>query len=118
VTVVGIDFRDSDVSPLSRRVPHATYLFKHSLVQDAAYATLLRSDRQQLHVPTDKAVAYGLKAGKQAMARSAMTEAVAQLRKSLDVLTGLPDALGAGNKSWTCNSRFERHWLSRRSFGA
>jgi predicted ATPase len=29
--------------------PHATYLFKHALVQDAAYGTLLRSSRQQLH---------------------------------------------------------------------
>jgi predicted ATPase len=29
--------------------PHATYLFKHALVQDAAYGTLLRSHRQQLH---------------------------------------------------------------------
>ena len=40
---------------------------------------------------SEKAVAYWLKAGRQAMARSAMTEAVAQLRKGLDALTGLPD---------------------------
>ena len=29
--------------------PHAEYTFKHALVQDAAYSTLLRSRRQQLH---------------------------------------------------------------------
>src|SRR6516165_3910776 len=29
--------------------PHATYLFKHALVQDAAYGTLLRGGRQKLH---------------------------------------------------------------------
>src|SRR5690348_4846445 len=29
--------------------PHATYLFKHALVQDAAYATLLREPRRSLH---------------------------------------------------------------------
>ena len=29
--------------------PNAAYLFKHALVQDAAYSTLLRSRRQQLH---------------------------------------------------------------------
>jgi hypothetical protein len=29
--------------------PHAEYTFKHTLVQDAAYNTLLRSRRQQLH---------------------------------------------------------------------
>jgi class 3 adenylate cyclase len=100
--------------------PDAEYTFKHSLVQDAAYGTLLRSRRQQIHARiaatledqfpeivvsqpallarhsaeaglADKAVAYWLKAGGQAMARSAMTEAVAQLRKGLDVLIGLPD---------------------------
>jgi class 3 adenylate cyclase len=31
------------------RPPHSSYLFKHALVQDAAYATLLRARRQQLH---------------------------------------------------------------------
>jgi predicted ATPase len=29
--------------------PHASYLFKHALVQDAAYSTLLRGQRQELH---------------------------------------------------------------------
>lgn len=39
----------------------------------------------------EKAVGYWLNAGQQALDRSAMTEAVAQLRKGLDVLAGLPD---------------------------
>ena len=100
--------------------PDAEYTFKHALVQDAAYGTLLRSRRQQLHARiaatledqfpevvvaqpallaqhcaeaqlTEKAVGYWHKAGEQALARSAMTEAVARLRKGLDVLVGLPD---------------------------
>jgi class 3 adenylate cyclase/tetratricopeptide (TPR) repeat protein len=100
--------------------PDAEYTFKHALVQDAAYGTLLRSRRQQLHARiaatledkfpeiaaaqpallarhcaeaglTEKAVVYWLKAGQQALKRSAMTEAVAQLRKGLDALAGLPD---------------------------
>ena len=29
--------------------PHATYVFKHALVQDAAYGTLLREPRRALH---------------------------------------------------------------------
>src|SRR5206468_11526508 len=29
--------------------PQATYLFKHALIQDAAYQSLLRSTRQQYH---------------------------------------------------------------------
>ncbi len=36
--------------------PHATYLFKHALVQDSAYGTLLRSSRQQLHALIAKAL--------------------------------------------------------------
>ena len=100
--------------------PDAEYTFKHALVQDAAYSTLLRSRRQQLHARiaatlegqfpdvvtiqpallaqhceeaglTEKAVTYWFKAGQQAIARSAMTEAISQLRKGLDLLSRLPD---------------------------
>ena len=100
--------------------PHATYLFKHALVQDAAYGTLLRGRRQQLHARiaatlearfpgvvetqpellarhcaaaglVEKAVGYCLKAGQQAIARSAMMEAAAQLQKGLDITSGMPD---------------------------
>jgi predicted ATPase len=102
--------------------PDAEYTFKHALVQDAAYSTLLRSRRQQLHgriaaalethfsefIQTqpevlarhcaeaglvEKAVGYWLKAGQLAMARSAMTEAVAQLGKGLEFLSGTPDSV-------------------------
>jgi class 3 adenylate cyclase/tetratricopeptide (TPR) repeat protein len=100
--------------------PDAEYTFKHSLVQDAAYNTMLRSNRQLLHARiataletqflktaetqpellarhfaeadlVDKAVEYWLKAGNQAIARGAMIEAVAQLRKGLDLLSAVPD---------------------------
>ena len=39
----------------------------------------------------EKAVGYLLKAGQQAIARGAMTEGVAQLRKGLDLLSGMSD---------------------------
>src|SRR5262249_59317185 len=97
------------------------YTFKHALVQDAAYSTLLRSRRQQIHARiattlesqfaeivaaqpqvlahhctnaslNEKAVNYWLKAGRQAIARGAMTEAVAHARKGLDVLSGMPNS--------------------------
>jgi class 3 adenylate cyclase/tetratricopeptide (TPR) repeat protein len=100
--------------------PDAEYTFKHALVQDAAYGTLLHSRRQQLHrriaatlerrfpeiVETqprvlarhcaeaglvEKAVDYCLKAGRQAMARASMMEAEMQLRKGLDLLVSLPE---------------------------
>jgi predicted ATPase len=100
--------------------PDAEYTFKHALVQDAAYGTLLRSRRQQLHARiaetlekqfseiaaaepslmahhcaeaglAEEAVRYWLKAGQQAVARSAMAEAVAQLQKGLDLVAVMPD---------------------------
>jgi len=100
--------------------PDATYTFKHALVQDAAYSTLLRSHRQQLHAriaatlerhfpeivaaePTimakhcseaglsEKAIAYLLNAGQQAIASGTMTEAAARLRKGLNLLSSLPN---------------------------
>ena len=103
--------------------PDAEYTFKHALVQDTAYGTLLRSRRQQIHARiaatledhfpdivvaqpallarhcaeaglAEKAVVYWLKAGQQALARSATTEAAAQLRKGLDALDDLPDGPG------------------------
>ncbi len=103
--------------------PDAEYTFKHALVQDTAYGTLLRSRRQQIHARiaatlehqfpeivmaqpallarhfaeaglAEKAVVYWLKAGRQALARSATNEATAQLRKGLDALDGLPDGPG------------------------
>jgi class 3 adenylate cyclase/tetratricopeptide (TPR) repeat protein len=99
--------------------PDAEYTFKHALVQDAAYSTLLRSRRRQLHSRIaatleekfpeivgaqpqflahhcaeagldQRAVEYWLKAGQQAVARSAMMEAEAQLDRGLNLLSGLP----------------------------
>ncbi|MGF9760120.1 adenylate/guanylate cyclase domain-containing protein [Microvirga sp. 0TCS3.31] len=101
--------------------PKATYVFKHALVQDAAYQSLLRSKRQQLHGRiaqaleerfaehtearpelvahhctlagfADKAVGYWQQAGQQAIQRSAMAEAVAHLTAALELLAGLPDS--------------------------
>ncbi|MGH6912469.1 MAG: AAA family ATPase, partial [Geminicoccales bacterium] len=96
--------------------PEATYSFKHALVQEAAYGSLLRSRRQQLHAriatvlePQDgvepellahhythaglaeRAVDYWQKAGQRASARSAAAEAVGHLTRGLECLTGLPD---------------------------
>jgi class 3 adenylate cyclase len=100
--------------------PDAEYSFKHALVQDAAYSTLLRSRRQQLHARiattleerfpqtvtaqpallahhceeaglTEKAVDYWLAAGRQAWGRSMLAEAVALLRRGLALVPGLPD---------------------------
>ena len=101
-------------------LPQATYLFKHALIQDTAYQSLLRSTRQQYHqhiahvlmeqfpdtVETqpelvahhyteaglaEPAVALWQQAGEQAMKRSAHLEAIAHLRQGLELLKTLPD---------------------------
>ena len=101
--------------------PHATYLFKHALVQDAAYGTLLRSRRQELHVrvattlkeyfadlvdrqpellahhltgaeQVEQAADQWLKAGQFAAAHSAYTEAVNHFDRGLSLLGSLSDA--------------------------
>ena len=99
--------------------PHATYLFKHALVQDAAYGTLLREPRRALHAriaevienqfteitenqpellaqhyteagQIEKAALLWGKAGQRSLERSALVEAVAQLTRALDQIATLP----------------------------
>ena len=99
--------------------PNETYLFKHALVQDAAYGTLLREPRRALHARIAEALegkfteiaenqpellarhyseagliekAAGLwgKAGQRSLERSALVEAAAQLTRALDQTATLP----------------------------
>jgi predicted ATPase len=99
--------------------PHATYLFKHALVQDAAYGTLLREPRRTLHARIaetiesefaesaesrpellarhwteagliEKAAGFWGKAGQRSLARSALVEAAEQLTRALDQIATLP----------------------------
>ena len=99
--------------------PHATYLFKHALVQDAAYGTLLREPRRALHARIaetlerrfpeiaenqpellarhctkagliEKAAGLWGKAGQRSLERSALVEAAEQLTRALDQIATLP----------------------------
>jgi predicted ATPase len=102
------------------RPPRATYRFKHALIQDAAYASLLKSTRQQVHQQvaqvleaqfpetvatqpelvarhyteaglTEQAIPYWQQAGQQALQRSANIEAISQLTTGLELLATLPE---------------------------
>jgi predicted ATPase/class 3 adenylate cyclase len=102
------------------RPPRARYIFKHALIQDTAYASLLRSTRRQVHqqvaqllearfaevvetqpelvaqhyteaVCPDQAIAYWQRAGQHAVQRSANQEAVSHLTTGLELLAALPD---------------------------
>ena len=99
--------------------PHATYLFKHALVQDAAYGTLLREPRRALHARIaetlegqfadiaesqpellarhcaeagliEKAASLWGKAGRRSLGRSAFVEATEQFARALSQLETLP----------------------------
>jgi class 3 adenylate cyclase/predicted ATPase len=99
--------------------PQASYLFKHALVQDAAYGTLLREPRRALHARIAEALegqftdiaesqpellarhctdagqiekAAGLwgKAGQRSLQRSALVEAVEQIKRALAQIAVLP----------------------------
>ena len=101
--------------------PASAYLFKHGLVQEAAYASLLKTTRQQYHEKVARAlqeqfpetaaaqphlVAHHLteaghapaaidwwsRAAGRAGERFASREAVANLRRALDLLLTLPEA--------------------------
>jgi class 3 adenylate cyclase/predicted ATPase len=101
-------------------LPQATYLFKHALIQDAAYESLLKSTRQLYHQRiaqvleeqfsetaeaqpeliahhyteaglNTQAVRYWHKAGQSAAQRSAHVEAIAHLHRGLELLQTLPE---------------------------
>jgi predicted ATPase len=100
--------------------PHASYLFKHVLIQDAAYGSLLRARRHELHARiatilerqsseicetqpellarhytqaglAGQAINYWQRAGDRAAKRSANQEAVSHLRNALELVEALPD---------------------------
>jgi class 3 adenylate cyclase/predicted ATPase len=100
--------------------PQASYLFKHALIQDTAYQSLLKSTRQQYHRQIgqvleerfpeiieaqpelvahhyteagliEQALPYWQRAGERASQRSAYVEAVAHLTRGLELLKTLPN---------------------------
>ena len=104
------------------RPPHARYMFKHALIQDAAYASLLKRTRQLYHQQiaqmleaefpetveaepelvahhyteaglNEQAVGYWHQAGERATQSSAHAEAINHITKGLEVLMTLPDTV-------------------------
>jgi class 3 adenylate cyclase len=103
--------------------PQSSYLFKHALVQEAAYSTLLRGRRQELHARAaavleqrfgdlverqpellahhlaaagdlERAVDQWLTAGRHAASRSAHPEAIGHFERGLTALGSLPQTQG------------------------
>ena len=111
---------DNEVILRRGKPPESTYTFRHALIQDAAYESLLRARRQSLHgaiaqalerdfpavtstqpqilaqhysmagMP-DQAVTHWLEAGRRAARVSANTEAYVDLKRGLEQLNALPE---------------------------
>jgi predicted ATPase len=127
--------------------PQATYVFKHALIQEAAYQSLLRSTRQQYHqriaqmvearfpeicalqpellahhyaevdVPA-QAIPYWQQAGQRAIERSANVEAISHLSKGLELLATLPDTAEHTQQELTLQTALGGSLITIKGFAA
>jgi class 3 adenylate cyclase/predicted ATPase len=110
--------------------PQARYIFKHALIQEAAYQSLLKSTRQQYHRQiaqvleerfpdttetqpgllayhyteaglSEQAIPYWWQTGQQAVQRSAHVEAIRHLSRGLELLKTLPNTFERGQQELT-----------------
>ena len=127
--------------------PEATYTFKHALVQDAAYDSLLKSRRQELHAmiaqviderfPETKdteperlahhltaagkgeaAIPFWQKAGKQAIKRLALKEAISHLNQGMEIIGTLPPSAERKGKELDLRIPLGTAWLARKGWAA
>jgi class 3 adenylate cyclase/predicted ATPase len=120
--------------------PDANYTFKHALVQDAAYDSLLRTRRQELHgkiakaievrwpqteatepellahhyteaKQPEKAIPLWRKAGGLALGRMALSEAIAHLTKGLEVVPALPASAERDGKELDLRTLLGTAWI-------
>src|SRR5262249_52908819 len=127
--------------------PHATYRFRHALIQETAYASLLRSRQKELHgrvaevleeqLPAlaekhpelvahhhtgagnaERAVSAWQRAGEQALERGAANEVVAHARRGLGVLQALPDGVARDEREFLLQLTLGKALLMGRGYGA
>jgi TOMM system kinase/cyclase fusion protein len=127
--------------------PQATYFFKHALIQEAAYQSLLKSTRQQSHQRiaqvlearfpetletqpellayhyteaglSQQAIGYWQRAGEQALQHSANQEALAHLTRGLEVLTTLPDTPGRAQQELHMQTALSAAFMAVKGFAA
>jgi hypothetical protein len=127
--------------------PDAVYAFKHALVRDAAYETLLKSRRRELHARiarvlesdfaeaaetqpellahhyaqaglVPQAIAYRHKAGRRALARSAMVEATMHLTNALELLADAPPGAERDQQELELRIALGRAFVAIRGYGA
>ena len=127
--------------------PQAMYVFKHALIQEAAYQSLLRSTRQrhhqhiaqvlEAHFPErcetqpellahhyteagllEQAVPYWQRAGQRAVQRFAHREAIGHLTKGLDLLKALPDTPEHTYQELHLQTALGPAWMAAKGYAA
>ncbi len=127
--------------------PHATYTFKHALVQDAAYDSLLKSRRQALHTrlarvievrfpkvketepevlahhltaagEVEAAIPLWQKAGELALKRTALPETIAHLNRGLEALATLPASNEHGASELAIRCLLGQAWMAYKGWAA
>jgi class 3 adenylate cyclase/tetratricopeptide (TPR) repeat protein len=127
--------------------PDAVYTFKHALVQDAAYDSLLKSRRQVLHAKiarvleehfpatrdtepellahhltaagqAEAAIDYWQKAGKLALKRLAVNEAISHLNHGMELIGTLPQSPERDEKELDLRTVLGTAWLALKGWSA
>jgi class 3 adenylate cyclase/predicted ATPase len=125
--------------------PSASYIFKHALIQEAAYGSLLKSRRRELHARiaeqlcqrfpetaeaqpelvarhyteagmNEPAIVYWHRAGQRAVARSANAEATRHLMRGLELLETLPDADERSRQELQLQITLGTAWMGTRGY--
>ena len=127
--------------------PQARWVFKHAMVQDAAYQSLLKSKRQQIHQHIaqalveqfpdtkhsqpelvahhytqagmwDEGIGLWQYAGEQAVQRSAHREALGHFAKGLELLEELPDTPDRSQRELTLQTRLGPSLMATKGYAA
>jgi class 3 adenylate cyclase/predicted ATPase len=127
--------------------PDATYVFKHALIQEAAYDSLLRSRRQALHARivhtiethfpeimeiepellahhcicaglTEKTIEYSSNAGHRALQRSNLAEAANHFRVAIGALATQPDSSEHRRRELSCQTAMAQALIGAKGYGA
>src|SRR5262249_2405946 len=127
--------------------PQAHYIFKHALVQDTAYQSLLKRERQRLHQQIahvlverfldtaatqpepvahhytaaglgEQAIPYWQKAGERAVDRSAYVEAINHLSTGLELLKTLPETVEHLHQELNLQTPLGLAFMATKSTGA
>src|SRR5579883_339173 len=129
------------------RPPRCTYVFKHALLEDALYNSLVKAKRQQLHQRigevletqfpqtaetqpellghhfteaglTEKAIGYWLKAGQRSRDRSAFCEAIGHLTRGLALLESLEDSPARDDLELQLLTKLAPSYITARGYAA